>query len=156
MLLFIFVTRQKRTKKRAWGRTPMSPHVVACYTQKSYRFFAQSHAALTSQNPCFRRLKEDGENGELPPERKLRYQTNIFPRSFRLRMTAIFYSRTLQIFSTSKNSKRSHLPKNFRPIRTKSAQSRGIYKGAAPPLYTFSLVHFFGVSQRNEQQTYYR
>ena len=32
-----------------------------------------------------------------------------------------------------------------------SAAVGGIYKGAQPPSYTFSLVHFFGVSQRNEQ-----
>ena len=40
----------------------MYPVVVACYTQKRIRVFAQTHAADAECRLCFRRLKEDGEN----------------------------------------------------------------------------------------------
>ena len=36
-----------------------------------------------------------------------------------------------------------------------NATAEGIYKGAEPPLYAFSLVRFFDARQRNEQQTNY-
>ena len=41
------------------------------------------------------------------------------------------------------------------PTRSASATAEGIYKGAEPPLYAFSLVRFFDARQRNEQQTNY-
>ena len=123
----------------------MSPHVVACYTQKSYRFFAQSHAAPTSQKPCFRRLKEDGENGELPPEREVRYQTNILPRSFRLRMTAIFYPPTIPFSSYYGITSEAASLRAFGPYGQKAHNLGGIYKGGVPPSYAFSLG--FGVAE---------
>ena len=58
----------KRERKRAWGSPPMWSRVT--------------HAAAANGRPCFRRLKEDGENGELPPGRELRYPASISPWYF--------------------------------------------------------------------------
>ena len=45
------------------GEDPHVPPVVACYTQKRIRVFAQTHAVHAECRLCFRRLKKDGENG---------------------------------------------------------------------------------------------
>ena len=170
---------RRNPKKRAWGRPPMwsrvtpnsaEPNSKVCldgYTPsprrfasqniaagKLLRFFAQSHAALTSQNPCFRRLKEDGENGELPSKRKHRYQTNIFPRSFRLRMTAIFYPLSIPFFPYCGIASEATSLRTFGPHGQKAHYPGGSTRGG-PPSYALSLVRFFDARQRNEQQTYY-
>ena len=67
---------------------------------------------------------------EVAPYRVTRSLPVKFDLSSRLRMTT------------------AHAPAVRRPRRPAAG---GIYKGAKPPSYTFSLVRFFGVSQRNEQ-----
>ena len=65
----------------------------------------------------------------------------------------ISHLQSIKFLSILRNRKRSRLPKDFRPIRTKRAQTWGIYKGAEPPLYAFSSLHFFDARQRSEEKT---